>query len=106
MLIFKCDAMHVTPVNLNTGELLNYSKARYKNLEIIRLAGEVIFRGSLHKLFNDGKHNYNRFTFRHLVDTLISFCERFGINVVLVGRCIYAVGDCVGVAIFEGFFSG
>ncbi|MHA2030545.1 MAG: hypothetical protein ACW99Q_14250, partial [Candidatus Kariarchaeaceae archaeon] len=48
-----------TPVNLDTGEFKNYSTAKYTNFDIIRLAGEVIFKGSLHKLYNDGKHNFN-----------------------------------------------
>lgn len=74
------DIEFVTPVYLDTGEPLNYSTAKYKNLNIIRLAGEVIFKGSLHKLYNDGKHNYNKFTYRRLVDTLISLCEKFGID--------------------------
>ena len=70
----------ITKYNEFTGEILKYSIGKFKNLVIIRLAGRVIIKGSLHILFNDATHNYNQFTYNNLVDTLISLCTKFGIN--------------------------
>jgi len=48
----------------------NGERANYKGLIITRDNLSCSVRGSLHKYFNDGKHNYNDFTsFRHLTMT-------------------------------------
>ena len=44
---------------------------QYKNLTITIYKYKVaILTGSLHYFFNDGKHNYNNFTFTNLISTL------------------------------------
>jgi hypothetical protein len=37
-------------------------------------------RGSFHKYFNDGIHNYNDFTFENIVTTVIDLCKKININ--------------------------
>ena len=44
---------------------------KYKNLNIIIFTNNrVLLTGSLHYFYNDGKHNYNDFTFNNLQETL------------------------------------
>jgi hypothetical protein len=56
-------------VNEDTGEIKDRCKAEYKGLTFklitsSKIAGEYVkvMSGSLHKYFNGGEHNYNRFT--------------------------------------------
>lgn len=54
-------------VYAGTGELDNYQEATYEGMEF-RLydSGLLYVSGSLHKYYNEGKHNYNDFTFSML----------------------------------------
>ena len=70
----------------------------YKNLTITIYKNKIaILTGSLHYFYNDGIHNYNNFTFYHLVNTLDEVAElleielkniilqniEFGVNLIL-----------------------
>ncbi|WP_288882559.1 hypothetical protein [Pedobacter panaciterrae] len=60
---------------------LNFSHAEYKGLHFrVYDNGSIIIRGSLHKYFNEGKHNLNRFTIKDVKMTLQNLNREFGIN--------------------------
>lgn len=48
----------------------NGERANYKGLIITRDNLSCSVRGSLHKYFNDGKHNYNDFTLSDFINTV------------------------------------
>ena len=56
--------------------------ALYKNIiiEIFEPTMTITVSGSLHYLKNDGLHNWNDFTRLELFDTVIEFCNRFGLG--------------------------
>lgn len=56
--------------------------AWYKNMliEIFEPTMTITVSGSLHYLKNDGMHNWNDFTRLELFDTVIEFCNRFGLD--------------------------
>lgn len=87
----KCEIININPtvffnnpilnftrsVNTNTGETKKtepYYLAEYKNIKIkIYDNHKMYFAGSLHKLYNDGLHNYNDFTldrYNHVIGIL------------------------------------
>ena len=50
--------------NVKSGEEMGSRKASYKGLDfIIEPRGKAKIKGSIHKFFNDGEHNANRFTY-------------------------------------------
>jgi len=72
-----------TKVIEKTGELMiNQNKSTtYKGLIFtITPFGTIKIKGSLHKYFNNGEHNYNDFTYSDLINVIIDFCEKFLIN--------------------------
>ena len=56
--------------------------ALYKKMKIkiFEPSMEIHVAGSLHYLKNEGLHNWNDFTRLELFDTIIGFCNRFGID--------------------------
>jgi hypothetical protein len=78
-------------VNTETGEikLINskgqkvtpHQKAEYKGLKFkVYDTGTVLIQGSLHKYYNDGKHNYNDFGENEVNEVVKEIDERFKIN--------------------------
>ena len=84
----ECDSILSNPL-LNfeskyfesTAELSNWRYANHKNLTfIVTSNGRVTIKGSLHKYFNDGKHNYNRFTEDNLNFVLDDIRQKFDVQ--------------------------
>ncbi|TCI85324.1 hypothetical protein [Tenacibaculum sp. M341] len=77
-----------TYTNVNTGELLdNTIVAKYKGLVFIITQSQkdenthyCYVRGSLHKYFNNGKHNYNEFSFNDLQNVITDLKNKFSIE--------------------------
>lgn len=78
-------------VNTSTGEIKTINRnnkyrcpgerAEYKGLEfIIYESGKVFIRGSLHKYWNNGKHNYNDFNLVALLEVLKDIQDKFDIK--------------------------
>lgn len=69
-------------VNEKDGEILpQFARiAKYKGLMFINKKDKTYLKGSLHKFFNDGLHNYNDFNFSDLVRTINRLQELFSIN--------------------------
>lgn len=61
----------------NTGEVFEEKlKAEYKSCKfIIHASGRIEFQGSLHKLWNEGVHNFDDFSFGVFLE-MISFLEK------------------------------
>ena len=73
--------------SVNTGELGNKRKAKYKGLKfIIYDSGCTLVQGSLHKYWNDGFHNHNSFTFENLQFVLKDLAAKFNIN---LSNCVF-----------------
>lgn len=73
-------------VNMRTGEIGNTLTAKYngllftiKNDENGKVLNGFV-SGSLHKYFNEGKHNANTFTFENLQNVVNDLRQKFGIN--------------------------
>ena len=65
----------------STGEPGRISVAKYYNMEfMIHDNGSIIIQGSLHKLKNDGYHNYDDFTLLELTKVIGLLREKFGIE--------------------------
>lgn len=58
----------------------NGERANYKGLIIDRNNLSCSVRGSLHKYFNDGKHNYNDFTLSNFINTVSDLEKTLNIN--------------------------
>ena len=57
--------------NLSSGEEIGSRKAHYRGLDfIIEPKGKVKVKGSIHKFFNDGEHNANRFTYENFLEAI------------------------------------
>lgn len=81
----------VSLVNTDTGEI-KYNKfgtlkkyADYNNLKFILIENKdakttLLIEGSLHKYYNDGKHNYDDFTYDKLQFALNNFSDQFQIE--------------------------
>lgn len=68
-------------VSEKTGDILPFSTAEYKGLKFrITVAGTLEVKGSIHKYYNEGKHNYNDFTFEMLTNALNKFSNEFKIK--------------------------
>ena len=70
-------------VNPDTGETgrKNYEVAYYMNLEFrIYESGRVFLMGSLHKYWNKGKHNFNDFSLKALLEVLQDLEIKLGIT--------------------------
>ncbi len=74
-------------VNEGTGEIKSRCNAEYKGLtfKVIPSAKSVdecikILSGSLHKYFNGGEHNYNRFTHNNCVRIVNELAKKFDID--------------------------
>lgn len=78
-------------VNTSTGEIRTTNRqgkeitpsknAFYKSLEfIIYDTGTILIKGSLHKFWNSGGHNYNDFNFKSFLDVLNTLKTDFNIN--------------------------
>jgi len=66
-------------VDEDSGEKIGSRKASYKGLDfIIEPKGKVKIKGSIHKFFNDGAHNANRFTFDNFLEA-VSRLSEFGV---------------------------
>ena len=66
----------------------NGERANYKGLIITRDNLSCFVRGSLHKYFNDGKHNYNNYTLSDFVKTISDLESTLNINAesIRIGR--------------------
>ncbi|MFT4221472.1 hypothetical protein [Dysgonomonas sp.] len=66
----------------------NGERANYKGLIITRDNLSCSVRGSLHKYFNDGKHNYNDFTLSDFIRTISDLEKTLNINadIIRIGR--------------------
>lgn len=66
----------------------NGERANYKGLIITRDNLSCSVRGSLHKYFNDGKHNYNDYTLSDFIKTISDLESTLNINAesIRVGR--------------------
>jgi len=67
-------------VNERTGELLHKRVAKYQGLTFIIRSNKIWLSGSLHYFFNEGKHNYNDFTYTDLLYTLNKIERLFNIE--------------------------
>jgi len=70
---------HVS-VNEKTGEVKTVKIAEYRGLVFIEKGIRTYIKGSLHKYFNNGAHNYSDFTFNDLTEVITDFQNRFGID--------------------------
>lgn len=66
----------------------NGERANYKGLIITRDNLSCSVRGSLHKYFNDGKHNYNDFTLSNFIRTISDLEKTLNIkaDIIRIGR--------------------
>jgi hypothetical protein len=65
----------------NGKRVLPHLLAWHTNMKIkLYPNGWIEVSGSLHKLFNDGKHNFNQFTKSDLIETVNSLCPVLGIS--------------------------
>lgn len=66
----------------------NGERANYKGLIITRDSLSCSVRGSLHKYFNDGKHNYNNYTLSDFIKTISDLESTLNINAeaIRIGR--------------------
>lgn len=70
-------------VNNSTGELSNKVETEYKNLKItIYESGTVIIKGSLHKFWNSGNHNYNDFYLTNVLNIIDEWVNLFGTEIL------------------------
>ena len=70
----------ILQVSEKTGEILNRKVAEYKGLKfIIWNSGYIELQGSLHKYYNQGKHNYNDFTLLQLQEVIKDLSVSFNI---------------------------
>ncbi|MFD1551712.1 hypothetical protein DNU06_02580 [Putridiphycobacter roseus] len=75
------------PINEDSGEIKNaknrkpYRLAKFRNLifKYYTDSSKVYLSGSIHVLYNDGKHNYNDFNIQMLDDVLRELFDLFGI---------------------------
>lgn len=67
-------------VNEKTGEVKTIKTAECQGLLFIDKGNRVYLKGSLHKYFNNGQHNYNDFAFNDLANTIDQLKTRFGID--------------------------
>lgn len=71
-----------TVVSKKTGELENKEEAKYRDMKfIIYDSGTILLEGSLHKYWNYGKHNFNDFTFKDLVEVINDLKNKFDLNI-------------------------
>ncbi|WP_321310549.1 hypothetical protein [Marinifilum fragile] len=69
----------VVLTNLSSKEEIGSRRASYKGLDfVIEPRGKVKIKGSIHKYFNDGLHNANRFTFENFLEAVSQLSE-FGV---------------------------
>ena len=65
---------------VGSGEELGSRRAHYKGLDfIIEPKGKAKIKGSIHKFFNDGVHNINRFTYEDFQEA-VNQLAAFGVN--------------------------
>jgi hypothetical protein len=66
----------------DTGELVNEAKEiKYKGLIFEFKGNYVNLRGSIHKYWNNGEHNYNDFTTSNLLEAIEKLQKEFEINI-------------------------
>lgn len=75
----------IDEVNASTGEIGAYKVGRFKGLKIViyyptetNPYSRVTLAGSLHKYWNDGKHNYNDFGIKEIKEVNTDLIEKFG----------------------------
>ncbi len=68
----------ILDVNDTTGDIIKQT-SEYKNMKFLFRSFHIEVKGSFHKLFNDGLHNHNDFSFSNLSKTILEFCQYFGI---------------------------
>ncbi len=79
--LLKNDLLQFPNAITDDGEVLNKPRhAEYRSLLFTIKNNNVKLKGSLHKYFNSGLHNYNNFYFSNLLNTLIDLFEKFKIN--------------------------
>ena len=70
-----------TNVNVKTGEISEIYTAEYRNLKFIVYPSQrVEIKGSLHKYWNRGQHNYNDFSIEDIRKTINDLQSKFKIN--------------------------
>ncbi len=62
------------------GEVHRTKSAKYKGLTFIAKDGRLFLKGSLHKYFNNGLHNYNDFHLSDLVNVVSEIGEAFTVD--------------------------
>lgn len=73
----------VSIVNTYTGELSNKIETKYMSLVIsIYESGTVIIKGSLHKFWNNGIHNYNDFHLTNVLNIIDEWVNIFGAEIL------------------------
>ena len=66
--------------NLGSDEEVGSRKAKYRGLDfIIEPKGKVKIKGSIHKFFNGGEHNANRFTYENFLEA-VNQLTSFGVK--------------------------
>jgi Skp family chaperone for outer membrane proteins len=70
------------PSSITTGEIRTdkYPVAIYKGLKFIDKGSYIEIRGSIHKFYNDGQHNYNEFGIKELTIALHRLSAIFNID--------------------------
>jgi hypothetical protein len=73
----------VIPVSNNTGEVMNdkFPVSEYKGLIFTDKKSYIEVRGSLHKFYNDGKHNFDDFDLPKLKRAIYDLHEQFGVDI-------------------------
>lgn len=81
----------------------NGERANYKGLIITRDNSYCSVRGSLHKYFNDGKHNYNDFTLSDFIRTISDLEKTLNINanIIQIGRIETGVNIDIDIDVDE-----
>ncbi len=62
------------------GEIHSTKTAEYRGLKFTAKCSKLFVRGSLHKYFNSGLHNYNDFHYNDLVNVVSDLTEKFSID--------------------------
>jgi hypothetical protein len=70
----------ICTLNKNGNAVQHYKEAFYRSLRFIVYSNRIFIKGSFHKYFNDGKHNYNDFRVKDLLSVLIDIEEKFNIK--------------------------
>lgn len=69
------------PFDENGGEILNRTRtSEHRGLLFVLKNGNIKLRGSLHKYWNKGEHNYNDYFFTDIKKTIVELSKKFRID--------------------------